>query len=206
MAKKSGKSDPSDRIIDAALQLAAKRGWHMVGLGDIASAADMPLAELYRVHRSKSAILEAFRRRIDEAVLAGTDDSDENENPRDRLFDVLMRRFDALKPYREAIAGLMRAGSRDPLAVLPTICGVSRSMGWMLEAAGISAAGPLGRLRTQGLAAIWLATMPSWVKDESEDLSGTMAALDRNLKRAENLMKALPRWTARSSRGATEAA
>jgi len=206
MSKKSGKSDPSARIVDAALELAAERGWRQIGLADIAAAAGMSLAELYRVHRSKGAVLDAFRRSVDERVLAGIDGGDETESPRDRLFDVLMRRFDVLKPHRAAIAALMRDGSRDPLAVVGTLCSLSRSMSWMLEAAGISTAGPLGRLRAQGLAAIWLGTLPTWVRDDSEDLARTMAALDRNLKRAESLVKILPRWPGRASHETPEAA
>jgi AcrR family transcriptional regulator len=188
------RADPSDRIVDAAFKLIAERGWRPLGLADIAGAAGLTLAQLYRLYRSKSAILAAFRRRIDGAVLAGLDPADRAEGPRDRLFDVLMRRFDALRPHRAALAVLWRECPGDPLAALAGACALAGSMAWMLEAAGISAAGPLGRLRAQGLAAIWLATMPAWLKDDSEDQARTMAALDRNLSRAENLLRSLSCW------------
>ena len=57
----------------------------------------------------------------------------------------------------------------------------------MLEAAGISASGPFGLLRTKGLLAVWLAALRVWLADDSNDLSRTMAALDRYLRRAERL-------------------
>jgi len=58
------------------------------------------------------------------------------------------------------------------------------SMAWLLEAAGIPAGGVRGNLRVQGLTAAWLYVMRAWQSDESEDLGGTMAALDRALDRA----------------------
>jgi AcrR family transcriptional regulator len=198
-AGQSGKtSDPVDRIVDAAMNLAGERGWRGLGLVDIAGAAGMTLSELYRHVRGKGAILDAFRRRIDAAVLAASGPADPEESARDRLFDVLMRRFDALKPHRDAVAVLWRESTTapfgDPLAALSGLCGLARSMAWMLEAAGISTSGLLGRLRVKGLGAVWLATLPVWLKDESEDSAATMAALDRNLKRAEEACNSLPRW------------
>ena len=210
-AGKAGKSsDPVDRIVDAALNLAGERGWRGLSLSEIAAAAGMTLAELYRHVRGKGAILDAFRRRIDAAVLAGSAPADPEEGARDRLFDVLMRRFDALKPHRDAVAALWREGTGapfgDPLAALAGLCGLARSMAWMLEAAGISASGLLGRLRTKGLSAVWLATLPIWLKDDSADLAATMAALDRNLKRAEGALNSLPRWPFGRARAADSAA
>src|SRR5215475_2289184 len=109
MAKKA-QTKPEDRpqrIRDAAFGLAAERGWADLALADIAAAAKLSLADLYAVHPSKAAILEAFSRDIDRQVLAAQDGAGE-ESPRDRLFDVLMKRFDALAPHREGLAAIVR--------------------------------------------------------------------------------------------------
>jgi len=58
-------------------------------------------------------------------------------------------------------------------------------MGWMLEGAGIAAHGLHGRLRRKALLAVWLWTLRAWQRDESEDLSVAMAALDQALSRAD---------------------
>src|SRR5690348_3341995 len=93
-----GASAPSlserDRIINAALGLIAARGWRRLSLREIAAEADLPILALYRTFRSKPAILCGFSRRIDEVVLAGRLESEADERPRDRVFDLLMRRFD----------------------------------------------------------------------------------------------------------------
>jgi hypothetical protein len=57
-------------------------------------------------------------------------------------------------------------------------------MAWTLEASGIATGGLRGVLRIKALAALYLATMRTWLADESADNAATMAALDRNLKRA----------------------
>jgi hypothetical protein len=86
----------------------------------------------------------------------------------------------------------LRALRCDPIAALCLSAGLCGSMRWMLEAAGIEASGPNGRLTVKGLAAVWLATLRVWERDESEDMARTMASLDRNLRRAERLRALLP--------------
>jgi hypothetical protein len=68
-------------------------------------------------------------------------------------------------------------------------------MAWMLEGAGLSSTGLHGMLRTKGLTAVWLYTLRAWERDDSADLAGTMAALDRALARAEEIGQWLDRAT-----------
>ena len=65
-------------------------------------------------------------------------------------------------------------------------------MALMLEAAGLAAGGARGVLRIKGLALVYLASLRVWLKDESADKARTMAALDKQLRRAESLMQRLP--------------
>src|SRR6266852_6554846 len=137
-----------DRIIDAALRLIAQQGWRRLSLAAIAAEAGVPILTLYRAFPSKPAILRGFSRRIDEVVLAVPRDSDAatdaDERPRDRVFDLLMRRFDALRPYRAALEVLGRELPTDPIAALGAGAGLVCSMAWMLEAAGVAADGLRG--------------------------------------------------------------
>ena len=65
-----------------------------------------------------------------------------------------------------------------------------RSLAWMLEVAGIGSGGFSGSARVKGLAVVYAATFATWLRDETEDMSKTMAALDRNLARAERFISA----------------
>lgn len=178
--------DPA--IISAFWRVLAGSGWHGLTLRAVAAEAGLPLAELRRQAASPMQILAAHQRALDAAVLEGTVD-DLGSTPRDRLFDVLMRRLDALQPDRAGVTRLMRDLPRAPLLALWLAPRNAASMAWMLEAAGLDAAGPGGMLRVQGLGAVWLATLRAWEKDESEDLSATMAALDRALDQADRVAR-----------------
>jgi len=185
-----GQADLGRRAIDAAMDLAAREGWRNVTLATVAEACGVSLMELYARYPSRTAILAGFARQIDGAVLRGGGAGpDTDESPRDRLFDVMMRRYDAMKPYRAAIASIVADAPRDPLALL-CLCGQGRrSMAWMLEAAGIGTGGPLGALKSKALGAIHLGVLRVWLNDESDDLAKTMAALDTTLARVEPIAR-----------------
>ncbi len=180
-AQRAKRTDP----IDAAMALIAERGWAGFDLPDVASAANIPLAEFSRDYWTKTDLLTAFQRRIDERVLEHAGVPDEEETPRDRLFDILMQRFDALTPYREALAALVRDLPRDPRAAITGARTMRQSMAWIAAAAGVSNSGWKGMLVIKGLMVVWAYTVRVWLTDDSPDMSKTMAALDKALSRAE---------------------
>lgn len=192
------KADIPDHVVDTALALAAEKGWRRLSLADIAIAAKLPIGAVLGAYRSKAAILAAFARRIDRQVADGTSLEDLERPARERLFDVLMRRFDALAPHRQGLRAIVRDLQREPLAAACAGATLLCSMAAMLEAAGIRADGIGGLVRTKGLAAIYLATMRVWLDDETEDLSRTMAALHRRLEWADRVITGLCRRRGRA--------
>lgn len=180
------------RALEAFAALALEHGWRGVTMAAVAREAGLSFAALYRHFPDKTSLLRGLSRRIDAAVLEDGA-ADPAEPARDRLFEVMMRRYDALLPWRDALARLAEDLPRDPLAVLALRPAVHRSMAAMLEAAGIDSAGLVGTLRVNGLAALHAAVMRVWFTDDTADLSRTMAALDRRLKGAE-------RWARRFGR------
>lgn len=187
-AGKTGKTDGADaRFFATVMELAAHQGWRRLNLVDIAEAAGLSLAELHQRFGGKQAILAGFVDHIDETVLAAVDSPpDVSLSARDRLFDVLMRRFDALLPYRDGLKRIAReGGGGDLVDLLYGAQRLTRSMAWMLEAVGIATSGVIGSIRVKGLAAIYAATFNTWLRDDSEDMARTMQALDRHLARAE---------------------
>ena len=192
---------PSDRdlVIDAAFVRIAQQGWRRLSMAAIAAEASLPILRVYRVFSSKQAILAGFFRRIDEAVLAAPVETEPDERPRDRLFDLLMRRFDALGPYKEALEVLSRELPGDPCAALAAAARLLRSMRWMLEAADISTDGITGVVAVKLTTAAYLAAFHAWLRDDSPDLAPTMAALDRRLRGIE-------RWLGAGRRGPEERA
>ena len=174
--------DFDERLIKAAFDLAAREGWAAVSVANAAREAGLALDEARGRFPGRPAILLKLGRLADAHALAEAMEAGE---PRERLFDLLMRRFDVLQRYRDGVLALLRALPTHPGEALMLAAATRASMAWMLEAAGIPSHGMAGALRLQGLGAVWLYTVRAWQKDGSPDLSGTMAALDRALERAE---------------------
>jgi len=187
------------RIIAAALRLAEERPWGEIALRDIADAAATDLAGLRRHFDGKTAIVAAFMRKVDDEVLSQAPKPDPTQSPRDALFEVVMSRFDALQPHRNALRSISKDGIGDP-ALLPS---VMASQAWMLEAAGIEADGIEGGIRVTGLAGLYASVFSTWLEDDDPGLARTMAVLDRRLRRAERTMSSVNMVTS-ACRGAMD--
>jgi AcrR family transcriptional regulator len=188
--------------IDAALALAAEKRWRQVSLADIAARAGVDEPTLRREYRSKNAIVDAFVRRIDDAVSAGTPTDADDEPTRDRLLDALLRRFDALTPHKTAIASIARDMAFMPPLALLAGTRIVRSMARTLEDAGVGARGPFGLMRAKALAAIYGASLCIWLNDDDAELARTTAFLDRRLNDAARLAQLCESFGQRRSRTA----
>lgn len=180
-------ADPAERLLAAAMEVAVRIGWRRAALADIAAAAEISLGELHSRYADKAAILRGIVELADKKVLDGAGEPDPESSPRDRLFDVLMRRLEAMRGEQQAIRSLLRSIPRHPGLALALNCLALRSQRWMLEAAGIDSAGRLGQLRAQGLAVLYARVLRTFVHDHDEGLAPTMAALDRELARGQRL-------------------
>src|ERR687890_922086 len=181
--------DKRKAIVDALMDLASKRSWSEIEIGDIAKAAHVSLAEFRDLFPSKGAVLGALSRQIDRQVLEGTTEDLAGEPARERVFDVMMRRFDALAPYRAARRGIFRDLQYDPLSLAALNQVSLNSMRFMLAAAGINTEGPLGGLKLQGAVLVYSNTMRTWFEDDDPTLARTMARLDRELRRSERILE-----------------
>ncbi len=192
-ASRPPKMDGSDRerIIAAFMDLLAEKPFERIGLAEIAARAKVSLAQLRGEFDSTLAIISAHMKETDREVLAGGDSDMAEEPPRQRLFDVLMRRLEALAPYKPALRSLIRSATRNPGLALALNKLSVRSQQWMLTAADIGASGPKGLLRAQGLALLFAQVLRVWLDDDDPGLARTMAALDRALMRGESWTRLL---------------
>ncbi|MDE2230026.1 MAG: TetR family transcriptional regulator [Alphaproteobacteria bacterium] len=181
--RQAASGDFESRVVAAALALAERQGWRRTTLTNIADEAGLSLSDLHTHLRSRGAILAACMRYFDQVALAGPP-VDKDEKLKDRLFDLLMRRFEALKRHRKAIRSMARDSFGDPAALL-ALKRLLISMGWMLEAAGIPTAGLSGMAKRRILALAYLSVLVVFLRDETRDLGTTMAALDRRLSLIE---------------------
>jgi AcrR family transcriptional regulator len=178
---------PRAKIVEAFMALLAEQPIEKIGFADLAERAGVSLAELRGEFSSTMAILAAHVKELDRQVLAGGDADMDEEDPRERLFDVLMRRLELLAPHKEAVRSLMRSARRNPPLTLALNAMTVRSQQWMLTAAGINASGPKGMVRAQGLAMLFANVLRTWI-DDDEDQTKTLASLDSQLARGQRLV------------------
>ncbi len=168
-------------MITAGFEQAALTGWRGLSIVEAARGAGLPLDRARARFPGPAALLLRFGLMADQAALA---EPSLEATVRERLFDLLMRRFDVFQQHREGVLAVLRALPTDPVMALGLGAATLRSMAWMLEAAGVPAAGIGGQLRAQGLVGVWLYVLRAWTTDDSADLAGTMAALDKALDQA----------------------
>lgn len=183
------KPNPREAAVEALMRLAAEQPWNDIEIGDIAREADLSLADLRELFPSKGAVLGGLSRIIDRAVLEGDSSDLADEPSRERLFDVLMRRLDAMTPYKPALRRISFALRGDPLSMLALNGVALNSHRYMLAAAGIDTEGPLGRVKIQGTVVAFARTVEVWLDDDDPALARTMARLDREIRRGETFME-----------------
>lgn len=174
-------SDFDAAVVTAVLAQAGARGWRGTSLVEAARDDGLDLVRLRRRFPTKLAVLVRFGTMADQAALTG---AATEGAVKDRLFDMIMRRFDVLQAHRPGVAAVLDAAATDPALALFLGRLSARSMAWLLEGAGLSALGLRGKLRAQGLLGVWLWAVRAWREDDSADLAATMTATDKALDRA----------------------
>jgi len=155
---------------------------------DIAQKSGYDLATIIMLFDDKDDILAAWSRQVDAKVAENLHgQSIEDDSHRDRLFDILMERFDVMDGDRDAILSIMDGLPSSPRQAILSLPFVARSMMWILELAEISTTGIHGALRIAGLSVVYLKVLRDWIRDDSEDMAKTMASLDKALGQVERV-------------------
>lgn len=178
-----------NKAVRAALDLAQQRDWGDVTLADIAKHAGLDLADLRREFACKSDILRAFQAEVDAEVLSKVKPAGAETSVRDRVFDMIMTRFEVMAPHKPALKRIScylrcRPGEASLLA-----CSTLATQYWMLAGAGAKLNGARAAVRVAGLTAVYSRAFKVWLEDPSPSLDKTMAALDRALSNGERALE-----------------
>lgn len=172
-----------DLGIRAALELAEETPWADLTLAEIAKKAGLELESFHGI-ASKDTIADAIEGYFDRAMSEGSFDPE--ETPRTRLFDVIMLRFEAMEEHRAALLSLMKWRQRQPLRMLSLVTARQASAEWALVCAGLDTSKGLPKpIRATAIAWAIAQAERAWRKEESSDLSRTMAKLDGELRKME---------------------
>lgn len=181
----------SEAILDAWMTVIARDGWTMARIDAVAMTAGTSTAAVAAVYPDRWSALTGYGMSLDRAALAEAG-SDAGASVRDRMFTLLMERFDAAQPRRDAAIELASAARRDPGLAAFMLLVLPRSIARLADAAGVTTGGFAGPLRVQALTLLYLAVARVWLSDTSADLSATMKDLDTRLAQAEIWARRLP--------------
>jgi AcrR family transcriptional regulator len=187
-ATETAKPDPRKAAIEALMALVAERGWAEVELADVAERAELPLSTLRDLFPSKGAMLAGFGRMIDKAVIEGANPDLIGEPVHERVFDVMMRRLDAMTPYKAGLFEVRRALRRDPLSLAALNQAALNNWRYLLGSAGVKVEDELGVVKIQGAAMVFARTVDTWLDETDPAMPKTMATLDRELKNGARVL------------------
>lgn len=178
------------KAFNACLEVIEREGWKNFSFAKASQESAIPLHVFHEQFSSPSDVLIHLFRLIDAAVLKNLD-SVEGLSPKDALFDILMSRFEGALPYKSVLKSFWGDWIMAPAEAPAFACQGFSSMAWMLEAAGLESRGLKGILRVQGLTALYLLTLRTWLTDDSPDLGKTMVFLDKGLVKLERAARFL---------------
>ena len=176
-----------DAIIDAALNCASGIGWSKTKMQNITKELNTDITALNKFYDDKTDILIGYGRRIDKDVLNNISTFTKDDTNKDKLFEIFMERFDILNDNRDAVLSILSSFKNDPCTALTSLPHLNHSMGWMITAANIQISGIKGSIIVGAITLAYLNTVRVWMSDVSEDMSKTMAALDKNLDHLKHL-------------------
>ena len=183
-SSKKAKTEEPD-LLPLCFEIIADRGWSGFAFDQLAAKAGLTLAEIRKQFSGRSAILDQLSLRLDQAMLAADTEELADLPERDRVFELIMSRLEAMAPWRAGILRLMKDARFEPDLALISACRLDRSMTWLQEAAGLGASGLRRRWQRRVLTGLYLKTLQAWSGDDSADLAKTMASLDKDLRRIE---------------------
>ena len=172
-------------LLEVAWGLVAESGWRELSLAEVAQRSGRPLPDVYEMFPSRQHLLVRLGRRVDREMLGIAPEELTQLSPRERLFELIMRRFDALQPFRPGLKRLGREAGFDPGLFLVAGCNMDRMARWLLDAASIRLAEPMAGAARHALALLYGRVFNVWLRDETADRAKTLAELDKRLNQLD---------------------
>lgn len=166
--------------VNAWMVSIADHGWHGASLSDAADRSAIPADDLAAAAGDRH---DALAMLVDHALREAFLGAATGGSVRDRLFDGIMRGLDVAQAQRPALLAVVAA--RDPGVALLIGGRAQRGVRRLADGAGVDLSGVRGLARLAALGGLLAALLRVWAKDDSPDMAGTMAELDRLLERAE---------------------
>lgn len=182
-------SDNKAALQKAAKDLIARKGWVRSTVPEIATDAGISIVEALRIAPNKAVLVAGTLDEVDARVTADPDRAPAGTELRDAIFGGIMAYVDQLQAERAYYVAVVQGIRFDPIGSAIVAARFEQSLDAILDHAGLSANLISGFARRRALGVLMLEVLRVWADDDSEDLSGTMAALNNRLTQIEGLLQ-----------------
>jgi AcrR family transcriptional regulator len=176
MAQKR-KTNQTETVFNAALALASKGGWDSLTLPAVAKKARVPQKSLEQEYGDIWNLLKAVLLKLEKDTMAAVGDY-LGDNWRDNLMELLMTRFELAQQHRDVYASLPRSFAKNPQQSPRFAKQFYKYLDNTLRTAGIEKK-LCQPACVVAFGAVYLSLVDVWMRDETADLSKTMAAIDK---------------------------
>jgi AcrR family transcriptional regulator len=171
--------DQSKRILETALILADTAGWGAVTLKAVAKKSRIALNSVESLFPDVFALLTASLAQLELATLAEVKTRLDG-SWRENLFEIIMTRLEISARHKNAYASLPTLLRQHPKYAAQSAKPFLKTMRHMLKLAEAPSA-VLNPLSVTAFGVLYLTIVDGFLKDDTQDLSKTMALLDHRL-------------------------
>jgi len=179
-----------NKYIKKGFDLINDIGWEEFSLEKLSTKEKIPINDLKVFFKCKNSIVDKFSRMIDKNIESKLRIDDfKDSSKKDILFELIMMRFDEMEGFKGSLVKILDVSKNKPLLISIITKNVMNTMDFFLELSNSYNNYAFDILKKNFLFFIYSITFKTWLSDDTEDLSKTMAELDKLLSTAENFQQ-----------------
>ena len=179
-----------NKYIKKGFDLINEIGWEKFSLEKLSTKEKIPINDLKVFFKCKNSIVDKFSRMIDKNIESKLRIDDfKDSSKKDILFELIMMRFDEMEGFKGSLVKILDVSKNKPLLISIITKNVMNTMDFFLELSNSYNNYAFDFLKKNFLFIIYSITFKTWLSDDTEDLSKTMAELDKLLSTAENFQQ-----------------
>ena len=165
-------------------------GWDKFSIEKLSTKENIPVRDLKVFFKCKYSIVDKFSKMIDKNIESKLRLEDfKDSSKKDILFELTMMRFDEMEEFKGSLSKILDVSKKKPLLASVITKNVMNTMDFFLELSNSYSNYAFDVLKKNFLFLIYSITFKTWLSDNTEDLSKTMAELDKLLSTAENFQE-----------------
>lgn len=170
------------KIVETALEILTQTPWDALTMEELAAKLSITPIQLYAIFPTRCDLLKGIMQFIDDKMITLYQEGKEDLSLQEKLFDIIMCRFEVMEVYKSPLKNIIFTFWRDPISFPSGVFLGLHSMSLILEAVDVPVEGIKGKLNIKILSFFYLYTLKLWFEDETQDMAKTLTHVDKALK------------------------